>query len=846
MEVTHAQTHATQVVVGGGQFIESQILQDPVMFSLLSKDIYSKPKLATVREIICNAWDAHIEAGLTDRPIEITLTDDDLIIRDFGSGIPDEDIQIRYLTFGSSTKRANKKVTGGYGLGAKAPWSYVDMFDVTSYCEGTMTLYNIIKSHAPNGGAPGAIPVLQVPTTESGLKVHVRLKSSRDKDQFLGDIQDVVFGGSILATLNGIALPRLPVEKATNPWILVDMSTIFADHENGWNSLGVQNVYVKVGNVVYPLQGHTISGFNNMQSILGQIRNRETLSRYTLILLAQDRPIIPLPNREELNYNEKNIKLIEELCREFMKVRHVIEANGQSYLEELINHLKQNKDAAGLLNVHENSSNFRRTSLEISNVITTPEEIAQCYYNNNYPSSREHLRFEVVERHKALRELDVYPRGHIDKIFQSLFDLLNESKKVFNGSPRDNRNKAKLVDYLHRHILGRMYRNLGRSKLFRANNLTLAKDRFTNDRSPFDYLRRAFRYNNYTNFHFLLKPQVILINRTNVEEGINRILRAIEDEPQFQDRIPKSEFFIYKVPSSKKLQAEYVKLFEECGFVVHDWCGYKDWMPSKLAPYRKPVVKTPIASGTAVVVAPARPKISGFATLDQMFSDETRLFSVREARKTGKPRTDNPLCYLKQYSHGASYRAVTGMFTDLSTLLVERFGKDTALVSSDAELEKVKKMNLPQFETYIIDWAIAQAKNVRISALWEYNLAGHPPRIPSPEDDECAFLLSKPMLQAVGYPYILNQDDLDALRILHVAHLYQGNLDSSAAHLKPFLERVVKIHVLPRVSKTAEAYAKSELRQIIRDLRQRGHKPEDYGTYLEVLINHFMKETHNV
>lgn len=83
------------------------------MFSVLSESFYSEPEQAVIRELLCNAWDSHIVSGITDTPVDVTLTDTDLIIKDFGAGIPHDQIMDIYFTFGTSTKREDDRQTGG-------------------------------------------------------------------------------------------------------------------------------------------------------------------------------------------------------------------------------------------------------------------------------------------------------------------------------------------------------------------------------------------------------------------------------------------------------------------------------------------------------------------------------------------------------------------------------------------------------------------------------------------------------------------------------------------------------------------------------------------------------------
>jgi hypothetical protein len=44
------------------------------------------------------------------------------------------------------------------GLGCKSPFAYTDNFQVTLFCDGVRTIYNMSKSSAAVGGKPSIVP----------------------------------------------------------------------------------------------------------------------------------------------------------------------------------------------------------------------------------------------------------------------------------------------------------------------------------------------------------------------------------------------------------------------------------------------------------------------------------------------------------------------------------------------------------------------------------------------------------------------------------------------------------------------------------------------------------------
>jgi HSP90 family molecular chaperone len=207
MQVTDVKSKITHAVVGGKQNeIESFGMEDSAeFFHLLSNALYSNKRLASVREPLCNAWDGHIAAGTTHIPIEITVKDSTLTIADKGTGIARDMIKSIYGTYGRSTKKSDLLSTGGFGLGSKAPFSYVDHFEVTSCHGGEKTIYRMSLSNAQVGGKPSIIPIMTVPTTETGLTVSFKLKPG-DEEKFKMIIMSVVSAGEMNANLNGIPI----------------------------------------------------------------------------------------------------------------------------------------------------------------------------------------------------------------------------------------------------------------------------------------------------------------------------------------------------------------------------------------------------------------------------------------------------------------------------------------------------------------------------------------------------------------------------------------------------------------------------------------------------------------
>lgn len=130
-----------KTVVVSGQVTEEigkyAICEDSmdIIFEILRSKMYASPIRAIMQEVSSNARDANREAGRGDVPIEIKMPnrlDPTFYIRDFGIGITRERMAQVFLKYGGSTKRDSNDQTGGFGLGAKTPFSYSDSFSIVT------------------------------------------------------------------------------------------------------------------------------------------------------------------------------------------------------------------------------------------------------------------------------------------------------------------------------------------------------------------------------------------------------------------------------------------------------------------------------------------------------------------------------------------------------------------------------------------------------------------------------------------------------------------------------------------------------------------------------------------
>jgi hypothetical protein len=146
-----------------------KIATNSKIFSILSDSIYVQKIDAVIRELCCNAYDAHIEAR-QDRRFLVKLPselDPEFKVRDYGLGLSHEDMSM-YTTYGESTKSSSNAYIGAFGIGAKSPFAYTNTFNVTSYQNGKGRAYSMFVED----GAPQMTLLGEFETDEpSGLEV---------------------------------------------------------------------------------------------------------------------------------------------------------------------------------------------------------------------------------------------------------------------------------------------------------------------------------------------------------------------------------------------------------------------------------------------------------------------------------------------------------------------------------------------------------------------------------------------------------------------------------------------------------------------------------------------------
>lgn len=266
MEIHHIEENNASVVLGGSKSRAFSVASTAEFINVLSDSLYSNKLLAVVREVMCNAWDAHIMGGVTDKPIKVHVTKGQLTISDVGPGIHDDLIGPIYCSYGESTKRGDSASTGGFGLGCKAPFAISDTFTVTSAHQGQKTVYALTKSTELTDGMPELRNIVTTPCgDETGITVTIPLSEDWNADTASVYARMVAFWGEMNADIKLEGVPydndKLELTLKDNKLGLKDAAYGFILSERapyyGTSHMRTRvspRIYVQYGTVIYPVE----------------------------------------------------------------------------------------------------------------------------------------------------------------------------------------------------------------------------------------------------------------------------------------------------------------------------------------------------------------------------------------------------------------------------------------------------------------------------------------------------------------------------------------------------------------------------------------------------------------
>lgn len=414
MQVSHVNDHVSHAVIGGMAPINFSISNSAEFFHILSSTLYSDQILAVVREVLCNAWDAHIAAGCTDKPIQITIKDNKLIIKDSGYGIHPDDMADLYATYGGTNKKNDGTQTGGFGLGCKAPFAYVDHFEVQSCHEGTKTIYNISRSCAKVMGIPSIIPIVALPTEDTGLQVTITVQS-KDIARFKQLVEKIVFEGEMFAQLNGVTLETLGFYPDTkNNYLVFNQSVMYSGSK----------IAIRYGNVIYPVPNIKELEYEQ-QIITKHIAKLSRSATYNVLFQAPANSISVTPSRESISMQEHTINTLKTIFSNFITdVINNIAKNQSLYLYSRIDLLVDKREipqiligCSGILEKRINQFS------KINNIAAWAKQSVNYHFDKSYSYVEDSVNYKI----ESLKQiLPIKPL-----LLDSVVKYIDESKQTW-------------------------------------------------------------------------------------------------------------------------------------------------------------------------------------------------------------------------------------------------------------------------------------------------------------------------------------------------------------------------------------------------------------------------------
>jgi len=151
----------------------------PQVFHHVSSTVYNDKVSAVLREYHNNGWDAHVEAGHR-QPVKVqipTSLDPRLVIRDFGTGLSEEQCFTVFAIYFKSTKQHTDDLNGAIGIGAKSGFSLSESFNVTSFYNGKKLMFKAFKN---DKGYPELAKLMEVDTDEpNGVEISLTVPSDK-------------------------------------------------------------------------------------------------------------------------------------------------------------------------------------------------------------------------------------------------------------------------------------------------------------------------------------------------------------------------------------------------------------------------------------------------------------------------------------------------------------------------------------------------------------------------------------------------------------------------------------------------------------------------------------------
>lgn len=686
MEVTHREDKVTHAVITAHRAMDVQLSDDATFLHTLTATLYSDQKGAVVREIICNAWDAHKVSGRTHLPIVVTLAHESMTFKDSGPGIPPGTEMLKiYGTYGGSTKRNDGKQTGGFGLGSKAPWAYSDQFTVISCHKGTKTIYNMSKSSAEVAGKPSIIPITSMPTEEEGVTVVVPIKGA-DYVTFGQLIKKFTLYGDMNVQLNGTELPTIPFNSVQETYV--------ASPEI--RGIGFSDkILVRYGDVIYPL-GSKHEMFVDEHHTATQILSKFGPD-WKLVLLAEPNTISVTPSRESLSMQLHTATTVKRLLENFIfKTNSSPEARNMAN-KILLDGLKKVSTAQkipGLLEMNKQVPGVEDVSHIVlaQKIVHDPEVLTKVALKRCYPQNKDFRELDIKTRLSHLIEQGIGNPGLI-RTFMQLWGRCNSS--VYTPD-------LAIQEWFQRRIVGQVRRKINKSQTMKESRLFVVGHVHEYNRSMWAYRVVDDKTTKAAEANVLSIGEYIpyLRNIVVLSYTKNDVLKQFLKQEEIIKKYGKfAKFILYTVPHSPKAVGEARALLKTLNANFVDLTENIDIKATK-----KPIDP---ATPKPVKKEPGLPLLSGAFDPAAHPNLQMNKLLLTNAKRTQMPEfyVYVPVRHIKE---NPTLISLYNWVRNYGKELISLFGSKGVLAVTRIQVGKLEKKGVPFIDQYAISKVTAE------------------------------------------------------------------------------------------------------------------------------------------
>jgi hypothetical protein len=341
-------------------------------FRILSDGLYSDKITAIIRELSCNAYDAHVQAGKADVPFMVQLPntfEPVFKVKDTGIGLCHDDVVNLYTTYFESTKNDSNDFVGCLGLGSKSPFSYISSFNIISNFDGDKRQYNAFINE--NDVPTIALMTESYTDEENGLEISFNVKTC-DCNEFKRKAENVYK-----------YFKTKPIVTGVDDFSINEVSYVLQGVKWGLRDDGSYGARAIMGNVCYPIiQFTTNNEADDCISNMEAQANINKLMELPIDVFFDIGDLEVAASRESLSYNKHTINSISI---RFKNLVQEINANVHSAIQSCstlwdaritISHLMKDQYRS-LKNLISNENfNWKDITIEgFSNIVNIPIDL---------------------------------------------------------------------------------------------------------------------------------------------------------------------------------------------------------------------------------------------------------------------------------------------------------------------------------------------------------------------------------------------------------------------------------------------------------------------------------------